>query len=786
MPDNTCRKSKKNACKVGKKSGAGEFAGRPVLPMEHEDKINALMAQMSLAEKADQLGSYYFGSNIYSNANLRLGIPNLNAGECLNGFMGNGATRFPQAIAMASTWEPALIERMGTVVARESRAFGVHQCYSPMLSVVRDIRWGRIEESYGECPFLVAAIGVAYVKGLQGMGPERFGKERILACVKHYVADGEPMAGDNGAAMDVSDYNLHNVHHYPFRQVFAEAGAASVMPAHHILNGEPCHASNYVMHEILRQHYGYAVSDNQDLDRLLKLFHFAADKVDTAAKALAAGVHQELDLRTQNLARIYDRETIITGVQSGRIPEALVDAAVAMNLRAKFALGLFESEPPTPDLFLENADGPPLLYADHFGIYRGVDKEKFQAVADRVEKRINRTVVNDPRHDALALEVARKAVILLKNKDRILPLNLNRLRRIAVIGPNANALRLGGYSRGKQKYFVTILDGIRKFVGDRAVVEYAEGAAIDTAAPSSHDAVFNLELTRQAEPGAGDAGVPDTEKIRAAVALAAGADVAVLAIGGSEDTTRENEDADYLGLRGRQLELVQAVHATGTPCVVVFLGGRPDPSVWIEENIPGIIQGWYLGQDTGTVIAETIFGKLNPGGKMPVTVPRNVGQVPLFYNKLETGRPRRIYRSNHQPLYAFGHGLSYTTFSLTNLRLDKESIAPDEQAKLSVDLTNTGAMAGDEVVQLYIRAWDARKLRPLKELRGFKRVHLQPGETVTVEFAVGRKELEYWNGTWLVEPGRYSLFVATDSTDEKLKLNQVDIRVAESASRGRV
>lgn len=746
----------------------------------YESRIRALIAQMSIEEKVYQLGAYYFGSNIYSNANLRLGIPNLIAGESLNGFMGNGTTRFPQAIAMASTWDPDLIERMGNVAAKEARACGVHQCYSPMLSVVRDARWGRIEESYGEDPFLVAEIGVAYIKGLQGTGDKRFDKDHILACTKHFVADGEPMAGDNGAAMDVSDYNLHNIHLYPFRRAIEDARVSGIMPAHHLLNGIPCHVNKHIMIDILRNEYkwnGLVVSDNQDLSRLQNLFLYAKNPVDAALKSLEAGVHQDLDLAIQNQNKIYG-QNLINGIKVGQIPINLVDEAVAANLRAKFALGLFESDKPTNEMFVEVKDAPPVYYSDQFKLYKGINEDKYNQIKSYHDnKRINKNILTDEKHNKLALEVAQKAIILLKN-DNILPLKIDKLKKIAVIGPNADAIRLGGYSRGEAKYFVTILDGIRNFVGNKTEILYEEGAGIDTYEPQDYsDTQFDLELTRRVENNKIDSSTSEIHKIAKAVELANKSDIVLLAIGGSEATCRENEDTDYLGLRGLQMELVKAVCATGKPCVVVLLGGRPLAINWIKENIPAIIQGWYLGQETGTAIADVLFGKINPSGKLPVTVARNVGQMPMFYNKLETGRPRRIYRSSPEPLFNFGFGLSYTTFKLDNIKLSKNQITPDEKALLSINITNTGKVSGEEIVQMYVRALDTERVRPKKELRGFRRIYLEPGQTKTVTFEIGQKQLEYWNDKWLVEPGRYTFSIANDSSDNKLKENNITLTV---------
>jgi len=732
-----------------------------IFSARHEAEIKRLIGQMTVEEKAFQLASYYYARSKHSNANVRLGIPNLVAGEGLHGAMADDATSFPMAIAMASTWDTELIEEMGNIVAMEARACGIHQCYAPMIAVVRDVRWGRVEESFGEDPFLVGSIGTAYIKGLQGTGEQRFDRNHVLACAKHYVADGEPMAGANGAAMDVSDYNLHNIHLYPYRMAFEEGRVASIMPAHHILNGIPCHANEYILKDILRGKYrwnGLVVSDNQDLPRLVKLFGFASGFNDAAFKALDAGVHQELDLSVEFKDRVYGIG-MAEAVKKGMIPEKLLDDAVAANLRAKFELGLFDSEIPSGKDYTVPVNAPPIKNS------KGKHDLK---------------ILNDPQHDSLALEVAHKAIILLKNESRLLPLKTAGLKRIAVIGPNADAVRLGGYSRGKLSYFVTILDGIRNYAGKRIEVVYAEGAGIDTESPVAETEVRkDIEVTRIAEKSRSATYSSETEKIAEAVNLAGRSDVVILAIGGSEATCRENEDADDLGLTGRQLELVQAVHATGKPCVVILLGGRPLSIPWIAGNIPAILQGWYLGQETGTAIADVLFGKVNPGGKLPLTVPGNVGQVPLFYNKLEPGRPRKIYRSSPEPLFRFGFGLSYTTFEIGNIRLEKDTISPDENTVLTVDVTNTGKTAGDEVVQLYTRAVSSSRIRPGKELRGFQRIHLGPGQVKKVSFEIGKKQLEYWNGAWKVESGQYFLFAADDSSDEKLQMNKIGLYVRE-------
>lgn len=716
---------------------SGSKSQNQIFTDKYEAQIKQLIGRMTLEEKIFQLPAEY------PNANLRLNIPNLVANECLHGIMMNNATVFPQAIAMASTWEPELIERMGNVVAKESRAFGIHHCFSPMLSVTRDIRWGRTEESYGEDPYLTGCIGTAYINGLQGRGNMRFDKNHIIATAKHFIADGEPMAGDNGAAMDVSEYTLQNVHLFPFRMAIEDAQVGSIMPAHHLLNGIPCHGNNHILVDILRNEYkwnGLVVSDNNDIRALKSTFNYMPDYISAAQKALEDGIHQELAIaQGWTNVRMYG-DQLIEAVRSGKIPEALVDNAVAMVLRAKFAMGLFETDVPVnekDDLIKHPENRTAKNFTQEYA-------EMFEKATDvSVKRKDYIEVINDTKHQLLALEVAHKSIVLLKNENHLLPLNLSQYKKIAVIGPNAIDKRLGGYS-AQPKYYISVFDGIKKFAGTQADVKFAKGCDIVS---------------------------QSAELIPEAVELAKRSDICILAIGGSEETCRENEDADNLDLTGKQMELVEAVFATGKPCVVILLNGRPMTIPWIAEKIPAILEGWYLGQETGTALADVLFGKMNPGGKLPITFPRNVGQVPLFYNKMATGRPRRIFQSNPAPLFPFGYGLSYTTFQLTNIRLTNESITPDGKTSLTLTLTNTGKSDGDQVVQLYIHDLVSNRVRPEKELRGFQRVFLKAGESKNIRFEIGRKELEYWNDKWVVEPGEFEVMAGTNSVElKKLKL----------------
>ncbi|MDO6519456.1 glycoside hydrolase family 3 N-terminal domain-containing protein [Zobellia uliginosa] len=695
-----------------------------------DKKIEKLISKMSLEEKVHQLATQY------PNANMRLGIPNLSANECLHGIKMDSATVFPQAIAMASTWDTELIERMGHTVAKESRAFGIHQCYTPMLAVVRDVRWGRTEESYGEDPYLVGKIGSSYIRGLQGMGAERFDENHIMATAKHFVADGEPMAGDNGAAHDVSEYTLQNVHLYPFRMAIEEAKVGAIMPAHHLLNGIPCHANKHVMQTVLRDEWGWdglVVSDNGDMRSLKRVFNYVPDYEHAAKKGLEAGIHQELALFQGWSDQRMFGDYLISAVNKKIVPIALVDDAVKHVLQAKFDLGLFDTDIKNDERFdvLKNPDnGEPGKVSQH-------DAEMFKkALYVGIPKKDWKKTVFDQSHNDLALEVAQKSIVLLKNEGNLLPLKKEKYKKISVVGPNGKAMRLGGYSPDNPKYYINIVEGIQNYLGSDRDVAFEEGCDF----------------------------TDSTANIPKAVALAESSDITIVAIGGSEETCRENEDRDDLRLPGPQQKLVEAIHATGKPYVVVLLNGRPLSIEWIAENSQAIVEGWYLGQETGKAIANVLFGKVNPSGKLPITFPRNVGQVPLFYNKLETGRPRQIYNSDPEPLFPFGYGLSYTSFELGEPRLSNEAIAANELTTVNIPITNTGTRSGETVVQLYVHDVLSERVRPQKELRNFKRVALKPGETKQISIKIGAQQLEYWNdGKWTIEPGQFDIMVGLDS-----------------------
>jgi beta-glucosidase-like glycosyl hydrolase len=663
----------------------------------------------------------------------RLGIPVLFHEEALHGLEAEQATSFPQAIALASTWNPDLVERVFSVAAAEARARGVHQVLAPVVDVARDPRWGRIEETYGEDPHLAARMGVAAVRGFQGTGAA-VGPRNVIATLKHMTGHGQPESGTNVGPAPYGERTLRDVFLYPFEAAIKEGGARSVMPSYNEVDGAPSHANRWLLHDVLRGEWGFdgvIVSDWFAIQQLIDRHRVAADPPEAARRALAATVDMELP-------DVQAYATLVDQVRQGRVPEAAIDAAVRRLLRPKFDLGLFEN---------------PL-----------VDPER----ADRVS--------GADEHGSLALEAARQAITLLKNDAHILPLQVAGLSRVAVIGPHAAEVLLGGYS-GTPRHTVSLVEGIRARLGRGAMVEYAEGTRITEDSTFTREPQPHLGGTRSHARWGADRVVAtdaasNARRRAAAAALARRSQVAIVVVGDNEMTSREAYAENHLGdradlgLPGQQQELVRAVLATGTPTVLVLVHGRPLSIPALVDRVPAILDGWYLGQETGTAVAEALFGDLNPGGKLPVTVARHVGQVPVFYNHKPSARRGYLFDTT-QPLFPFGYGLSYTSFSFTNLRVTPARVAPAGRASVVVDVTNTGSRAGDEVVQLYIRDEVSMATRPVKELRGFRRITLQPGEARTVTFDIGPEHLAYHGADMkrLVEPGRFEIMVGDNSVD---------------------
>jgi beta-glucosidase len=606
-----------------------------------------------------------------------------------------------------------------SVAAKEGRARGCQIVLSPVVDLGRDPRWGRIEETYGEDPYLVSRLGVAAVRGYQGTSLP-LAKDKVFATLKHFAGHGSHEGGINTAPPLVSERLMRAELLVPFEVAVKEAGAYAVMPSYNEVDGVPSHANRWLLEDLLRHEWGFrgiVVSDYFAVEQLINRHHVAADKADAARQALDAGVDIELP-------DPYGFPELVALVKDGRVAEGEVDLAAGRILKAKFLSGLFENPYVNPD------------------------------EAERV--------TNTSEHQALALETARKSIVLLKNDRNALPLDRSKLKTLAVVGPNAKGVHLGGYSRDPGRG-VDVLTGITAKAGNGIRVLHAEGVRI-----TEHEANWNADKVVMGDPAL------NRQRIQEAVKVAGSADAIVVVVGTNESTSREAWADEHLGdvadltLMSQQEELVDAMLKTGKPVVVVLMNGRPLAIPRVAERVPAILEAWYVGQEGGTALAEVLFGDVNPGGKLPVTFPRHTGQLPVYYNRRPTS-----FRSHldltREPLWPFGHGLSYTTFQLSSPQVTPATIGPGARATVSVEVANTGSRAGDEVVQLYIRDLVSSVTRPTKELRGFERVSLGPGEKKTVTFTLGPEALSLVDRRMerVVEPGKFDVMVGTSSANLK-------------------
>jgi len=653
--------------------------------------------------------------------NTRLGIPVIFHEECLHGHAGPDGTQFPQPIALASTFDPALVESLFTMTALEARLRGTHQALTPVVDVAREPRWGRVEETYGEDPYLVSRMGMAAVRGFQGNRTFR-GKSRVIATLKHFAAHGQPESGTNCGPVNVSERLLRETFLFTFKEAIKKAGAISVMASYNEIDGIPSHANKWLLRDVLRKEWGFQgfiVSDYYAITELNYrkevLGHAVAkDKKDACVQAVRAGVNIELPEPDCYLH-------LVELVRKGVLKESQLNELLAPMLFWKFQMGLFDDPYVDPD------------------------------EADRV--------VGCGAHRELALQAARQSITLLKNEGNLAPLNVAAIKSIAVIGPNANRTLLGGYS-GVPKHEVTVLEGIQTYVGKRAKVLYSEGCKITIGGSWQQDEVVPSDPAE------------DRKQIAEAVKVAKKADVVVLAIGGNEQTSREGWAFNHLGdrptleLAGGQEELIKAIVATGKPVIALVFHGRPLAIHSLIRSVPVIFDCFYLGQETGHAVAEVIFGDTNPGGKLPISIPRSAGHLPAFYNCKQMARRGYLF-DDVSPLFAFGYGLSYTTFSIGNLRLLKKRIPRKGSAQVLADVTNTGAREGAEVVQMYIHDLVSSVTRPIKELKGFERVSLQPGETKTVAFDITPESLGFYgiDMKFAVEPGQFEIMIGNSSRD---------------------
>lgn len=661
----------------------------------------------------------------------RLGIPVVFHEECLHGHAAVDGTSFPQPIGLGATFDPELVRRLFEMTAAEARSRGTHQALTPVVDVAREPRWGRVEETFGEDPYLVSRLGIAAVQGFQGDATFQDNKH-VIATLKHFAAHGQPESGTNCAPVNVSERILREVFLYPFKEALHKGGAISVMASYNEIDGVPSHASKWLLRDVLRKEWkfkGYVVSDYfaiRELHERPELFgnHLAEDRPQAAALAVQAGVNIELP----------DPDCypyLVELVRKGVLKESLIDELVAPMLAWKFRLGLFEDP-----------------YVD-------------PAAAERI--------VGCEAHRSLALQAARETITLLKNDGGLAPLDPGRLRTIAVIGPNADRVMLGGYS-GVPKQYTTLLQGIRDRVGSSVRVLHHEGCKITIGGSWQQDDVTPSSPQE------------DRRSIAEAVQVANQADVVVLAIGDNEQTSREAWAMNHLGDRasldlvGLQDELIDAMAATGKPIIAVLFNGRPISIRNLTAKAQTIFECWYLGQETGRALAEVLFGDVNPGGKLPITIPHSVGHIPAYYNHKPAARRGYLF-DDVTPLYAFGFGLSYTQFQFGKPRLKKAVIGKNESTVVRVDVTNTGTRAGDEVVQMYIRDKVSSVTRPVRELKGFRRITLAPGETQAVSLEITPEHLAFYNidMRYVVEPGEFEIMIGNSSRSQDLQ--KITLRV---------
>jgi beta-glucosidase len=654
----------------------------------------------------------------YLKTKTRLGIPAIIVCECLHGLLSPKATIFPQAIGLAGTWNVEMMKEIASTIAKECRANGINQGLAPDLDLAREPRWGRVEETYGEDPYLCSSMGVAYIRGLQGEN-ETVDNDHIISTIKHFTAHGSPEGGVNLSPVYAGERQLRELYLKPFEAAIKEAGALSVMPAYSEVDGIPCSASKMLLTKILRHEWnfkGYTFSDYEAIN-MLHNFHKTADSPEQAGKqALEAG----MDLEAPGTYGFTDK--LMELVRSGVVSEEAVDRAVSNILRVKFLAGLFEQD----------------TYAD----------------PDYAKR-----ITNCEAHRNLALKATHESIVLLKNENGLLPLDKN-IDSIAVIGPNADVAQLGDYSMIK-KEAVTPLQGIRNRASVNTEIYYAKGCG----------------LYEQSKDGFAEA-VEAARKSKVAVLVVGEASMLTCGVGwGSESgmvaTCGEGFDRTDLELPGVQQELVEEIVKTGVPTVVVLVNGRPLSISWIAENVPAILEAWYPGEEGGNGLADILFGNVNPSGKLPVSFPKTVGQLPVYYNHKPSARgfyhmpgslekPGRDYVfMDTKPLFGFGHGLSYTQFEYSDLKVSPEKIRPHEKVTVTVNIKNVGSREGKEVVQLYITDLVSSVTTPVKELQGFKKVCIRAGETKQVSFTLTGRNLSLIGEDMkeTVEPGYFEVSI---------------------------
>jgi beta-glucosidase len=674
---------------------------------------NGLVANRNALETA----TYVNAVQKWAVEQTRLGIPLLMHEEALHGYVARDATSFPQAIGLASSFDPDMLRKVFSVAAREMRARGANLALAPVVDVAREPRWGRIEETYGEDPHLCAEMGKAAVQGFMGE-TKQLAKDKVFATLKHMTGHGQPESGTNIGPAEVSERTLREEFFPPFERLIKETNISAVMPSYNEIGGIPSHANRWLLTKVLREEWGFkgvTVSDYFGINELVTRHKLAADPKEAALYAIKAGVDIETPdgLGYRNLVAL---------VKEKRVAVSEIDAVVRRVLELKFLAGLFENP-----------------YVD------AAKADSLTATPDAV---------------ALSHEAARRTVVLLKNDKGLLPLNPKKVGRVLLVGTHARDCPIGGYS-DVPRHVVSILDGLKaEAAREGFTLNYAEGVRL------TEKRVWGEDEVKFVAPAV------NAKLIAEAVEAAKSADTIIMVLGDNEQTSREAWADNHLGDRnsldlvGQQNDLASALFALGKPTVVFLLNGRPLSINLLAERADAIVEGWYMGQETGLAAADILFGRANPGGKLPVSIARSVGQLPIFYNHKPSAR-RGYLDGSTKPLYPFGFGLSYTTFKMSAPRLQKSRIAVGESTKVEVDVTNTGTRQGDEVVQIYIRDDISSVTRPVLELKAFRRVTLAPGEKRTLTFDIKPSDLWFYNAAMVrvVEPGSFTIHAGPSSVE---------------------
>ncbi|MDZ7723220.1 MAG: glycoside hydrolase family 3 N-terminal domain-containing protein [candidate division KSB1 bacterium] len=704
LMNESCMFSKEKAIELVDRQGIGSFLRVPC-QLTPQDQASVISKIQKIA----------FDS--------RLGIPVLFGQNACYGYADMyGASVFPGGIAMACTWRPELLFETAKATAYECSAVGVYWNYAPILGIARDPRWGRIGETLGEDPVLASVMAYHQIRGYQA--PSFDHHHTIMATPKHYAANSVPKGGINHGGVDMSDKALREVFLPPFRAAaFADAG--SFMAAHNEINGIPCHCNSALLTDILRGEFGFngvMISDYSDVERIFSVFNLASSVQEAGKLALEAGI--DVDMVGSWEGEPAFGQSFIRDVNSGKVSDVDVNRAAGNLLRMKFKLGLFD---------------------------RSLNIDPVKAKKQVAE--------SQTQHRQLALRAARESMVLLKNRNATLPLNIENLQSIAVLGPNAdsrNALFAMKYNNPETP-MPTVLAGIRKKIKNNAEIYFEKGCNSLDSSRADFEAAFQA--------------AQQSDVAIIVVGETAVTDETVQEVADMKASVGEEVDRARLGLPGIQQKFVEYIHKTGTPLVVVLLNGRPLAIEWIAEHADAIIEAWGPGEEGGNAVADVLFGDYNPGGKLTVTFPRTAGQLPVHYNHLRFRKPKHDYvETQKSPLYVFGHGLSYTTFNYSNLIMSK-NIDASKPLTCQFKLKNTGKYRGDEVMQVYLKDKIASIARPVKELKAFKRVTLEPGEEVTLSISIPVEMLAFYdiNHAYVIEPGEFEFMIGSSSEDIRLK-----------------